>query len=179
MDPFLLREPPLYNLVAMISERTTAPVELSDIVEVSHPEPYEGTYANTKIRMRTSLDFSHAGWGELLYRRIPLSDFEAINAGATMFDMDGIREYLWHFSQNQRIHMDDNEIELAEPFDPLNWPLEYAATFQAKPESLMYVGSGKLIIRTYWRFAAPEVNEAQVDRLRTLLHVTMPQTFSF
>ncbi|WJJ54986.1 hypothetical protein [Xanthomonas phage RTH11] len=52
--------------------------------------------------------------------------------------------------------------------------LEYTLTFNAKPNALMYIGSGQFKVKVNWRFDDPEWIEQNINRLRVLFQNDLP-----
>lgn len=168
---------PKAGLLALINQNTTAPAAVEDVQEFYPPEVIEDAaegQLNTRITLKTTLDFSHAGRATFEYQRIDLSRFTPYGLTATVEDIGTLEQYQTMLTNRYGIYLGVEEIEPAIPFDVSGGELEYTLTFNAKPNALMYVGSGQFKVKVNWRFDDPEWIEQNINRLRVLLQNDLP-----
>lgn len=172
---------PLKSLLALINAQTSVVLTEDDIHTLFPPQVIPDAAAgmpNTGIALRTGMDFSHAGRVSLQYRRLDLADLTPYALTATVEDNATLEQYLGMLCLRYGLTLSAHDIESVDPFDVSGGALSYAVSLRAKPDSLMYVGTGTFNVNVNWRLDDPELVELQIDRLRTLLNVTMPLTFS-
>lgn len=170
---------PKAALLALLNEKTTAPVTEADLKQLYLPEAIPDAPAgqpNTRASAKTTLTFSHAGRVTFEYRRLNLADFTPYNMTATLQDTGTLEEYLAMLTTRYGIFFGPEDVVSAVPFDVSGGELEYTITLNANPDSYLYYGTGQFKAKVVWNFDDPEWIEQNINRLRILLQSDLPMS---
>ncbi|QVD49245.1 hypothetical protein LUCX_175 [Xanthomonas phage vB_XciM_LucasX] len=137
---------PKAGLLALINQNTSVPVTENDLLNLFPPEVITDALAgepNTRITARTTLTFSHAGRATFEYHRIDLANLTPYAMSVEISAAATLDQYLAALAERYGLYLSTSDLEPAVPFDISTGQTEYDLTFNAKPGSLMYVGSGQ------------------------------------
>lgn len=177
----LLSQPPVQGLVALINQKiSSAPTTVDDYSVIFPPVAIaplpDGS--NTRVTVKTSMDYTHAGRSTFFYKRVELSELFAQPVTATINDTDNFTQYLAALTARYGVCLTDTDIEPVVPFDVSDGELSYEIAVRAKPGSYGYVGQGNVTVNVRWRLDDPELIEQEADRLRQLVNFTLPLSIS-
>ncbi len=173
--------PPVQGLVQLINEKiSSAPTTVDDYSVIFPPVAIaplpDGS--NTRVTVKTSMDYTHAGRATFFYKRVSLADIFTPAISANVDDVDTFSDYLASLSSRYGLYFSEDDLEPVQPFDVSGGELSYVVAIQAKPNSYAYVGAGNVTVRVTWRLDDPELVEQEVDRLRQLVNFTLPLSIS-
>lgn len=168
---------PKVGLLTFINAKSSVPATEADLSQFFPPEvivdPEPGA-PNTRITLKTTMEFTHAGRVTLEYNRLNLADFSQYQMAATVEDVGTLDQYLAMLTTRYGIYFNVSDVEPDAPFDVSGGEASYTITLNAKPDSLMYYGTGQFKVNVAWRFDDPEWIEQNINRLRVLLHSELP-----
>ncbi len=168
---------PKAGLVALLNEKSSVVVTEADLLEIFPPVVLSGT-PNTEITVKTTLGFSHAGRVTRQYNRINLSALSPYALTATVEETSTLAQYLTTLSNRYGIHFTPEDFLASTAFNVSGGELSYTFNFTARPTNLRWTGTGVFIANVVWNLTDPELVEQQVNRLRTLVNVTLPLSLS-
>jgi hypothetical protein len=168
---------PKAGLIALLNAKSSVVVTENDLLEIFPPVALQGT-PNTEVTVKTTLAFSHAGRVTRQYNRLNLASLTPYQLSATVGDSGTLAEYLTMLTTRYGIYLTPDDFLPNTTFDVSGGELSYTLNFTAHPNNLRWYGTGAFIVNIVWNLADPELVEQQVNRLRTLINVTLPLSLS-
>lgn len=177
----LLSQPPVQGLVQLINQKISSPTTTINDYSVIFPPVSIAALpdgSNTRVTVKTSLDYTHAGRATFYYKRVELSQLLGQPVAATINDTDNFAQFLAALTARYGVYFSETDFEPISSFDVSGGELSYLIGIRAKPDSYGYVGEGNVIANINWRLDDPELVEQETDRLRQLVNFTLPLSIS-
>lgn len=173
-------KPPLENLMEMLNANSSVDVASTDFIDITAPEVLVGDAdgRNTRVSLRTTMEFTHAGRVYVKYNRLPLAQVLTTDVSVTVEDTSTFEEALDMYRRKYGVYLNQDDIQLVGAFDVSGGELSYSFPVQAPAGSYGYFGAGTFRVNVNWRLDDPELVEQEVDRLRQVVQFDLPMAIT-
>jgi len=171
---------PLENLMEMLNAKSSVDVTTTDFMDITKPEVLTGDASgrNTRVSLRTTMEFTHAGRVYVLYDRRQLSEVITPSVNVTVEDTDTFEVALDMYRRKYGIYLDEHDIQVVGNFDVSGGELSYQIPVKSPVDSYGYYGTANLTVNVNWRLDDPELVASQVDELRQVVQFDIPLAFT-
>lgn len=171
---------PLENLMEMLNAKSSVVVKVTDFMDITKPEVLTGHPSghNTRVSLRTTLAYTHAGRVAVTYDRRNLSEVITPNVNVTVEDTDTFEVALDMYRRKYGIELGVEDIEVVGVFDVSGGELSYQIPVKSPVDSYGYIGTANLTVNVNWRLDDPELVASQVDELRQVVQFDLPLAFT-
>ena len=171
-------KPPLENLMELMNAKSSVVATVGDFMEIGKPVVLTGDPdgRNTQVKLRTSMDYSHAGFVTVKYNRLPLNVVITPDVNITVEDYQKFDVALDMYRRKYGVYLDEKDIVPEQPFDVSGGDLTYQVAVKSPTDSYGYTGTATLTVNVNWRLDDPELVEVEINRLRQLVQVSIPMS---
>ena len=173
-------KPPLENLMEMLNANSSVDVVTTDFMDITPPEVLVGDAdgRNTRVSLRTTMEFTHAGRVYVKFNRLPLAQVLTADVSVTLEDTGTFEQALDMYRRKYGVHLDEDDIQIVGPFDVSGGELSYSFPVQAPANSYGYYGTATFKVNVNWRLDDPELVEQEMDRLRQVVQFDLPMAIT-
>lgn len=169
---------PLENLMEMLNANSSVVAAVGNFMTIGDPVALTDhpSGRNTQVKLRTNMDYTHAGFVTVEYDRLPLSAVITPDVNITVEDYQKFDVALDMYRRKYGVYLDEKDIEPVQPFDVSGGDLTYQVAVRSPVNSYGYKGTATLTVNVNWRLDDPELVEVEINRLRQLVQVSIPMT---